>query len=266
MAIAKGNKPAELYHVRELNALVRMRTAEPEEDLSIIKKSIAAVMCLFLWAGFSVADEARRPEFATLAEQLEAYSARFEIEIKGIEKALDAPAVSGRIDNKRHIKRLLKDFNYVLIHEEGGDVEGVIVLERKMPTPDRIVLETEKVGNRHMIPVFLTGNNGARVEVRLLVDTGADYLVLPESMMAGLGVAPEGLESRKMQTANGLAEAKVGRLPALEIGGDVIENIQAAFIADDLLGEAKILGMQVLSRYRMTIDDEQQQITLIKIK
>lgn len=217
-------------------------------------------------AGPVLAEETDLPSFARLAVQLQAYSDRYEIEVKGIEKTLDAAAIHCGEGDKRRIKCLLRDYNYVLIQEKNGKLERVIILQRKIPTPDEIVLETEKVGNRHTIPAFLTGVSGSRVEVRLLVDTGADYLVLPESMMDGMGVVAEDLEPRKMQTANGLVEANVGQLPALEIGGDLIENIQAAFIADDRLGESKILGMQVLSRYRMTIDDKHRRISLTKIK
>jgi len=37
-----------------------------------------------------------------------------------------------------------------------------------------------------------------------------------------------------------------------------------AFIADQLLGENKLLGMSVLGRYQLNIDDNNQLITLIK--
>lgn len=67
-----------------------------------------------------------------------------------------------------------------------------------------------------------------------------------------------------MQTANGVVDAKIGLLQELSIAGETVENVEVAFIADQLLGENKLLGMSVLGRYQVNIDDKAQLITLIK--
>ena len=67
-----------------------------------------------------------------------------------------------------------------------------------------------------------------------------------------------------MQTANGMTEAKIGMLQELKIAGETVENVEAAFIPDSLLGKNSLLGMSVLGRYQIHIDDKSQLITLLK--
>ncbi|MDD1629709.1 MAG: TIGR02281 family clan AA aspartic protease, partial [Methylococcaceae bacterium] len=60
------------------------------------------------------------------------------------------------------------------------------------------------------------------------------------------------------------AEAKIGKLQELRIAGETIENVEVAFIPDSLLGKNSLLGMSVLGRYQINIDDKTQLITLFK--
>jgi aspartyl protease family protein len=112
------------------------------------------------------------------------------------------------------------------------------------------------------VRVSLEGGSGAKVERELHVDTGADYLVLPQSLVSKLGIDKNKLESRDMQTANGRVKAQIGTLPALWLGGSRIADVETAFIGDKSLGENGLLGMSVLRRYKLTIDDDKNRITL----
>jgi predicted aspartyl protease len=67
-----------------------------------------------------------------------------------------------------------------------------------------------------------------------------------------------------MQTANGTTVAKIGLLQELRIAGETIEQVEVAFIPDALLGKNSLLGMSVLGRYQLNIDDQSQLITLFK--
>ena len=107
-------------------------------------------------------------------------------------------------------------------------------------------------------------DNGKRVERALLIDTGADTLVLPGSMIAALGIAESGLRKRRVQTANGQVQARIGKLPGLWLGDQKVADVEVAFLEDDKLGSSGLLGMNVLSRYQMTIDDEHDKLTLIR--
>jgi clan AA aspartic protease (TIGR02281 family) len=98
----------------------------------------------------------------------------------------------------------------------------------------------------------------------MLIDTGADLVVLPESMIDQLGLTESPFRQEQIQTANGMANAKIGKLQKLKIAGETVENVDVAFIADSLLGENRLLGMSVLGRYQVTIDDTSHSITLLK--
>ncbi len=203
-------------------------------------------------------------------------------EVTGLDKARDAYGRDEGGDTYPRLRALLDDFNHVIIQNSGGGVARVIIISRKTawipppPPPDAagaeehaaedpdgdIVVATERRGTSHAVGVGLEGAGGKRVEQSLTVDTGADFVVLPASMLGSLGIPDQGLESREVQTANGKTSARVGRLAAIWFGDHKVTDVQAAFIDDAKLGGSGLLGMSVLSRYRMTIDDEANSLTL----
>jgi clan AA aspartic protease (TIGR02281 family) len=178
------------------------------------------------------------------------------------------------------LRGLLENFNHVIVQVPGGGVDRVIVLGEKVPfepppattsrAPSRseigeggdIVVESERRGAQHLVPVTLGGTGGSKVERELQLDTGADYLVLPLSLLADLGIDRQALEEREMQTANGKVKAHIGTLPSLWLGESRIRDVETAFLEDNKLGGGGLLGMSVLRRYKLTIDDEKNSITL----
>ena len=115
-----------------------------------------------------------------------------------------------------------------------------------------------------MVSVAISGNGSLWQNLDMIIDTGADLVVLPESLIGQLGLADSAFTRKKMQTANGTTEAKIGKLQELRIAGETVENVEAAFIPDSLLGKNSLLGMSVLGRYQINIDDKTQLITLFK--
>ena len=103
-----------------------------------------------------------------------------------------------------------------------------------------------------------------RKAVTLLVDTGADRIVVPKSLITPLGFDPDQLEITRLQTVNGTLEAQVGKLSAISLNNQIINDVDIAFVDDNLLGNVMLLGMNVLSQYRMILDHESNQITLIE--
>ena len=71
-----------------------------------------------------------------------------------------------------------------------------------------------------------------------------------------------------MQTANGVAEGQRGFLRSLELGGlehsDVLQHVPVMFMSDDDTGGYALMGMSVLGRYNMTIEDAENRIILVK--
>ena len=130
------------------------------------------------------------------------------------------------------------------------------------PGTGHIELKTSRRGTQHAVQVSLEGEGGKRVSRELLVDTGADFLVLPSSLLGALGIPADGLRPSEMQTANGKVQARIGSLPAIWLGQNRIENVRAAFLEDAKLGNSGLLGMSVLSRFTLTIDDKAGRLTL----
>ena len=209
-------------------------------------------------------------------EELERLSAIHGFRVVGIQATAAAVGRANSDELYPRLRRLLEDFDYVIVRASSGGIDRVIVLGEKVPfvpvppmvvgadegastgpgASGDIVIETQRRGTQHAVSVSLEGQGGKRMSRSLLIDTGADFVVLPASLVSGLGVAPNTLKERDMQTANGQVKARVGGIPAIWIGQHRIPNVQVAFIEDDKLGNSGLLGMSVLSRYTMTIDDE----------
>jgi clan AA aspartic protease (TIGR02281 family) len=200
-----------------------------------------------------------------------------------------AREVEGRAEGEALIPRLrtlLENFDHVIVQAPGGGVERVLILGEKAPyvppapqppqtaqgepaaeddgepAADDIVLDSQRKGSSHAVTLTLEGSGGRRMQRMLLLDTGADYVVLPSSLIAPLAIPADGLRSQPVQTANGTVEAQIGKLTAVWLGGQRITDVDAAFIEDERLGGNALLGMSVLGRFRVTIDDDANQIVL----
>jgi aspartyl protease family protein len=134
--------------------------------------------------------------------------------------------------------------------------------------PKTLTLSTVRSGRHHIIRAALIGPNGRTQLVSFIVDTGATDMVLPASMITKLGFRQSELSSVGVQTANGVTEAYRGFLRSLELGGpdrnDVLQHVPVMFLGDDDTGGYALMGMSVLGRYNMTIEDAEDRIILVK--
>ncbi|MBK1717535.1 peptidase A2A [Thiocystis violacea] len=232
----------------------------------------------------AAADESPRAPRVEVAVELERLRSEFGFEVRGIEQTEDAKAhsVDGSLLERLHL--LLEDFDHVIVQSPGAGIERVIILGEKaayVPPPmvvdaqaggvegvppestgDEIVLATQRRGSSHLVTLGLEGSNQQQIQESMLIDTGADRVVLPISLLSTLGLSTEGLQEQQVQTANGSVDARVGQLNAIWVGGKRVENVDVAFIDDQSLGGTSLLGMSLLGRFRMTIDDEKSQLTL----
>lgn len=220
---------------------------------------------ILLIGGIGACCAAEPIAYRNLADQMDdlAYQNNFDIDGLDLTESQPPQPVSG--DSHKQVKRLLGGFNYVTILSVDESIERVIILGEKQVFPRGTVLHTEKKGKNHTIDGQVTGINGKQLQLSLVIDTGADYLVLPKSLMETLGVDSDSIETRKLQTANGVTESSIGQIKTLQIGNELIADVETAFIEDEQLGDVKLLGMNVLKRYRFTLDDRQQTVTLIKV-
>jgi aspartyl protease family protein len=229
-------------------------------------------------------------EQVDVAQELERLMAQhgFQMKPKDLDQTRDK---KGRVENTELLPRLrllLEGFDHIIVQSPGGGVDRVLILGTKVPytppppaaapatpaqestdaTPanpaSEIVLDTRRVGASHTVSLTLEGESGRRVQRSLLVDTGADYVVLPNSLIPQLGLSPNKLRTQQVQTANGNVDASLGTLPAVWLKEQRVTGVAVAFIDDRRLGGNALLGMSLLSRFKLTIEDEHNQLRLDK--
>lgn len=201
-----------------------------------------------------------------LLQQLGKMATQHDFDLIVHAKLSETPARRVDGDLLHQLDLLLSGFNHAIITSPHGGVERVIVVSRKQPlppAPDEIVLKMQRRGTHHLVRATLVGTNGAEIQSDLIVDTGSTFVVLPRSKIAELAIAPDQLTNRQVQTAKGRVTASIGRIPMIRIGGAEISDVEVAFIEDAKLGGNALLGMSILSRYKLILDDEKSTLTLI---
>lgn len=214
-----------------------------------------------------------------VATELDRLSRELDFDVRGLEQTQGATAHSGGETLIERLHLLLEDFDHVIVQTPDAGIERVIILGEKaayVPPPmvveggespasgDEIVLATQRRGVSHLVTLGLEGTSGgAPIQESMLIDTGADRVVLPVSRIASLGLTPDALLQQQVQTANGAVEARIGRVAAIWVGSKRLADVEVAFIDDQRLGGTSLLGMSLLGRFRMTIDDDTNQLTLV---
>ncbi|QIK37246.1 clan AA aspartic protease [Caldichromatium japonicum] len=213
-----------------------------------------------------------------VAAELKRLSAEFGFAMRGVERTEGMTARAGDGPLADRLRLLLEDCDHVIVQRPDGGIERVIILGEKgvyVPPPatsngskpassDIIVLVTQRQGSSHLVTLGLEGlGSSPPIQETMLLDTGAERVVLPASLISGLGLTPETLTAQTVQTANGLVDALIGRIPAVWVGPKRVEDVEVAFIDDQRLGGTALAGMSLLGRFQMTIDDAKNQLTLV---
>jgi aspartyl protease family protein len=207
-----------------------------------------------------------------LQGRLEALAASEGFAVSGLERLAEAPAKfaapapTGTPLSKR-IGALLEGYNYVLLYDSGGRITELMISGRApaiAPAPVRGSIATTRRGPHYVVESELTGPNGAKHNVPLLLDTGATTVVLPQSMIEPLGFEVGDLTDGWSQTAAGRVPIKRGHLESIKVGRMVEGRVAVSFVEDDKLGNQTLLGMSFLDRFRLTIDDQHDRIILMR--
>ncbi len=218
-----------------------------------------------LLLGAAATPQAAEPEM--LADQIQRLAQQHEFSLRGAELTAKTPARRAGGDLSQQLKALLEGFSYMLIAPPGTGPERLIILGENQPLPPlkqgiEIVVPTERQGAHHLVEAILRGDHGLELGQQLMVDTGATYVVLAASQADALGMDPQGMAQKTIQTAKGQLQARVDQLPAMRLGAEEIFDVDVAFIDDELLGGNGLLGMSVLNRYRVTLDDQENTLIL----
>ena len=215
---------------------------------------------------------------ASLRDQLRELAQSEGFEIRGLGLITRDPARQAVGDLRHRIKRLLAGYNYVLIENEAGGIDKLIILARgkaqasypeapvigSVTLPGEHVIPAKRRGAHQLVEAVLTGPGQSSLPVSLMVDTGASTVVLPRSLMGRLGFTADALRDGWTQTANGRVRAKVGVLRSVAVGTATAENVSVTFLDDKRLNGTRLLGMSFLQRFRMTIDDANSRIILTR--
>ena len=235
---------------------------------------IFALLSFFVLLGVSLSGQAET-QADNLKDQLDKLSRNQNISIKNTDLIQPAAPikVSGSIEEQ--LKQLLVDYNYVQLSNSQGNIEKIIIMSVKRYDHSKPVSVTEvpgknadpsvkttRNGYHHMVQTELSGPNGAKINLSLLVDTGATTVVLPASFKAKLGFNDHNLESGISETANGRIETLQGTLKSVTVGNASAKDVEVSFLSDDKLQNSGLLGMSFLGRFQLMFDDAQNQITL----
>jgi clan AA aspartic protease (TIGR02281 family) len=235
-----------------------------------------ALAFLLLWP--VLAASAAEAWQVDVAEELARLAADYGFTVTGDEHLAESLGRAEDGSPVRRLRVLLEGFDHIIVEDGSGGIERVIVLGPAEPgvpptqplvavdggpPPDTpIELPTVRQGSQHSVRVALEGADGRRLARLLLIDTGADTVVLPASLIDVLGMGVDALQEREVQTANGTTQALTGRLDAVWLGARRVPDVAVAFLDDEKLGSDGLLGMSVLGRYQLTIDDQENRITL----
>ncbi len=115
-----------------------------------------------------------------------------------------------------------------------------------------------KDSSRIMVDVVLNGKE----KTRLLVDTGANMVLIPVAMARRLGYS---IRKNSLQVPTRLADGTVRKgypitLELVEVAGAKEKNVKA--IAMDLSGQDGLLGMSFLNRFHVRVDPRKRRLVL----
>ncbi len=117
-------------------------------------------------------------------------------------------------------------------------------------------IRVERAGNGMMVPVSLNGGP----PVPFLIDTGASYVLIPQSVADRQGIDPGPAARReRFSTANGIVEHTLVMLDSVQLGSARAEGVPAALSPSMTFG---LLGLSFFNRFTYQIDAASGLVTL----
>lgn len=201
-----------------------------------------------------------------LRTQIQALAEHHGFTVVGLKKLAEEPAKSVEGAAGNQLRELLRNYNYLLIHDDLGHIDEVLITSRRRPATEvarGYQVKTIRRGGHHLVKAVLLGPSGVRRTASLIVDTGASDVVLPHSMSRQLGFNQAQLRDGWSQTANGRVRTKRGVMTSVQVGQVEAANVTVNFVDDEALGGVMLLGMSFLGRFEVTFDDENDRLVLV---
>ena len=116
---------------------------------------------------------------------------------------------------------------------------------------------------QHSLKYAVDGLVNGKAAQRFVVDTGSGETVLARAAANQLGLVAAG-KARTRPTFHGILDLLVGRVEAISLGGsDVATAADVTWPADGAQDANPVLGLGVLSRYKMLYDIPGKRIRLM---
>lgn len=238
----------------------------PPRAARLLDGPLRAASVSIVLAALALAGPARAAE--DLRDQILDLAAHEGFLVSGLEQIDDAPARKLLVaEPARQLEALLNGYNYMLVHNPGGGIRELLILEPRPSTEEmfkRYAVRTTRKGPHHVVETTLVGPGGGQATVQLTLDTGATMIVLPQSLIAPLGFEAADLRDGWSRTAGGRVPVKLGTLQSVKVGHAMAKEVDVAFLSkqdDDT--ELSLLGMSFLGHFRLTIEDAKDQIILM---
>ncbi|MEC8381115.1 MAG: retropepsin-like aspartic protease [Myxococcota bacterium] len=124
---------------------------------------------------------------------------------------------------------------------------------------DAVVLPVESHGSTISLPLTIKDT-----EIWLLFDTGASLTTLNEETLIELGVdIPDDAPVVQLRTANGIRESRLVMLSDVWLGGLYVGHVTVAVCEPCADEQTKgLLGLNVSSRFLVTVDSEREELIL----
>ena len=97
-----------------------------------------------------------------------------------------------------------------------------------------------------------------------IVDTGATYTSIPESLAQNLGYDTDSprVERKLVAGVGGRLSVPVIRVQALNVGGYAVSNLEVIVLPDSSTPNFGLLGMNFLRNFKYTVDSARSELRL----
>ncbi len=109
---------------------------------------------------------------------------------------------------------------------------------------------------------LITGIINDDVETELMIDTGASFTVINQTLLNSLNTPPNYLGTLQVNTANGVIEAQRYQLESFQIGQQRISNFEVLVIENH--AGYGLLGMNFLENFKFNINQQVNELELTK--
>lgn len=214
---------------------------------------------------FFVADLALAERSQSLTGQVKSLAEQHHFKVKGLSKLEEQNGLPVTGELEEQLDQLLIEYNHILIRGDNSKLEKLIIIDKKLDRDHAGLQVPIFVKNgQFLVNVSIKGNDNQWLDHEMVIDTGANLVVLPESSIDLLNMSVDDMETSQLQTVNGKVVAYMSQLPGIAVGDETAEQVPVAFVKDDLMGTSGLLGMSFLGLFRFSIDDELDTLTLKK--